>query len=138
MPLAPYFLIALAMIGIADTLYLSYSVFTNTAPTCLLAGCEKVLASEYSKIFGVPLSYIGLVYYVYMLGLSILLAIDPRSFGLRLGVLLYSGVGVLMSVVFIYIQGMIIGAFCQYCLISALLTVLLFIAALRHFRSART
>lgn len=135
MPLGPYFLLALAMIGIADTAYLSLHVFLQTAPNCLLVGCEAVLASAYSKFFGVPLSYLGLVYYVYMLGLSILLAYDPFSRGLKLGALLYTTIGALLSLSFIYIQGVLIGAYCQYCLISAATSFLLFGVALFHFRS---
>ena len=131
--LTPYYLIALALIGIADTLYLSISVYAGVAPSCVLEGCEVVLASPYAKFFGVPLSYIGLVYYVYMLALAGLLAFDPYAKGLRWGTLLYTLVGVLMSVGFIYIQGVLIGAYCQYCLISAVLTVLLFGVAFWHF-----
>lgn len=132
----PYYLIALALVGIGNTLYLSLSVYTGVAPSCILEGCEVVLNSPYAKLFGVPLSYIGLVYYVYMLGVAALLAIDPRSFGLRLGALLYTAAGLALSGVFIYIQGVLIGAYCQYCLISALLTLLLFVAALIHYRRA--
>jgi uncharacterized membrane protein len=133
---APYYLIALALVGIANTLYLSLSIYTGVAPSCVLEGCEVVLNSPYSKLFGVPLSYIGLVYYLYMLCLAALLAVDPRSLGLRLGTLIYTGVGLVMSGIFIYIQGVLIGAYCQYCLISAVLTLLLFGVALNHYRRA--
>lgn len=135
--LAPFYLIALAFIGIADTLYLSISAYTGIAPTCLLEGCELVLTSPYAKWFGVPLSYIGLVFYIYMLCLAVLLAFEPRSRSLRLGALAYTGVGSAMSLAFIYIQGVLIGAFCQYCLISALLTFLLLGTTLWHYRKTK-
>lgn len=137
MPLAPFYLIAVAFIGIADTLYLSYNVYLNLAPACVLSGCEVVLASSYSKLLGVPLSYWGLVFYVYMLGLVTLLAFDPRSKVLSWAVLMYTTVGVLMSVAFIYIQAVLIGAFCQYCLLSSATTATLFALALWHVYKTR-
>ena len=79
MLLQPFYLIALALVGLGDTLYLSYFQYLNLIPSCAIGGCDVVLTSVYSKIFGVPLSYIGLVFYVYMLALAVLLAIEPRS-----------------------------------------------------------
>ncbi len=93
-PLGPYLLLALAMIGLGDTFYLSYFQYLNLIPSCAIGGCETVLTSEYSKLFGVPWSYIGLVYYAYMFCLAILLCIEPRSKALRLGALAYTGIGV--------------------------------------------
>ena len=137
--LAPYFLIALALAGLGDTFYLSYYQYLNLIPSCAIGGCETVLASIYSRFFGVPLSYIGLVYYAYMLGLAILLAIEPRSKALRLGALMYAVVGLGYSLYFeFYIQAYLIGALCLYCGISALITLLLFLTAAYHYRSART
>lgn len=137
--LTPYYLLALALIGIADTLYLSVSVYTGVAPSCVLEGCEVVLNSVYAKFFGVPLAYIGLMYYVYLLCLVVLLAFDPYSKGLRSGTLLYTGIGFLYSLYAVfYVQTILIGAYCQYCLISAALTVLLFGTAFWHFLVTRS
>lgn len=135
--LTPYILLALAMVGLGDTLYLSYFQYLNLIPSCALGGCETVLTSEYSKFFGIPWSYIGLVYYAYMFCLAILLAIDPKSFGLKLGALLYTAVGVVYSVwAIFYIQLSVIGSLCEFCTISALTTAGLFVAALWHFKKA--
>src|SRR6185369_5665161 len=95
LPLAPYILLALAMVGLGITGYLAYFQYLNLIPSCAIGGCEIVLTSAQSKFFGVPWSYIGLVYYAYMLCLSALLILDPKSFGLRLGALLYTGIGLI-------------------------------------------
>lgn len=135
-PLAPYLLLALAMVGTGVTLYLSYFQYLNLIPACAIGGCDVVLTSEHSKFFGVPWSYIGLVYYVYMLCLAVLLALEPYSRALRLGALAYAGVGLLYSVYAIfYVQLTLIGALCEYCTVSALLTLALFVVAVWHFRS---
>jgi uncharacterized membrane protein len=137
MPLGPFFLVALALVGLGDTLYLSYFQYNNLLPSCQLGGCTTVLTSEYSKFFGVPWSYIGLVYYAYLLGLSVLLAIDPTSKGLRWGALLYTGIGVVYSAwAILYIQISVLEALCEYCMLSALLTLGAFAVALWHWRSA--
>jgi uncharacterized membrane protein len=52
---------------------------------------------------------------------------------LRWGALFYAGLGVCGSIYFMYIQFAFIHAFCIYCLISAVLTVLLLFAAIKHF-----
>ncbi len=136
-PLAPFVLLALALVGLGDALYLSYFQYLNLIPSCAIGGCETVLTSEYSKFFGIPWSYIGLVYYGYMLCLSVLLVIDPNSRGLRLGALAYTGFGVLYSSwAIFYIQLSVIGAICQFCAISAIVTLLLFITAVWHWRSS--
>jgi len=136
--LTPFYLIALALVGLGDTLYLSYFQYLNIIPSCAIAGCDIVLSSVHSKFFGVPWSYIGLVYYLHLFGLAVLLAIDPHSRGLRLGVLLYTGAGLLYSLYAIfYVQMTVIGALCQYCLISAVVTVFLFGVALWHYRSTK-
>lgn len=135
-PLAPYLLLALAMIGLGDTLYLSYFQYLNLVPSCAIGGCETVLTHAWSKFLGIPWSYIGLVYYAYLFCLAVLLIIDPRSYGLRLGALVYTGIGVVYSVWAIgYVQLSVIGALCEFCAISALTTLLAFCIALWHFRS---
>lgn len=133
-----YLLLALAMVGLGITAFLSYFQYNNLIPTCAIGGCELVLTSVHSKLFGLPWSYYGLVYYIYMFCLSVLLIVDPRSKGLRLGALVYTGVGVIYSSwAIFYIQLTVIGALCQYCAMSAATTALLFATAIWHWRTTR-
>ena len=136
MKLTPYLLLALAMVGLGDTLYLSYFQYLNLIPTCAIGGCEEVLTSVYSKFMGVPLSYIGLVYYAYLFCLSILMTIEPNSRALALGALAYTAIGFILSLIFIfYIQLTLIGALCLYCAISAGISTLAFAASAWHWRT---
>jgi uncharacterized membrane protein len=136
---APYFMLALALIGIADASYDSWAVYTGQLLWCPppIDGCNTVASSPYARLFGIPLGYLGLVFYVGMSGLAAWLALDPLSRTLRWIVLLYAGVGMLGSVYFFYVQSTYIHAFCIYCLLSGLLTLLLLIFAARHFRATR-
>jgi uncharacterized membrane protein len=137
---APSFMLAVALVGIAVAFYDSYAIYNHQPLWCPppIDGCNIVAESPYARLLALPLGYFGLVYYVYMFGLAALLAFDPYSRGLRLGALLYASIGICLSAGFMYIQFTYIHAFCIYCLISAIATLLLFIAAARHFSMTRS
>ena len=131
-------MLALALLGVIDAFYDSHAIYTGQLLWCPppIDGCNIVASSPHARIFGVPLGYLGVVYYLYMSGLAALIAFDPFSRGLRLGALLYTAIGMLSSIFFMYVLFTLIRAFCIYCSISAVLTLLLFIAALSHFRAS--
>lgn len=138
--LTPFWLIAATLIGLGDTIFLSYYHLLGIIPGCAIGGCEIVLSSPYTMIggpLGLPFAYAGLFYYLYMLALGILLIIDPTSKGLRLGVLAYTALGLVCSVGFELFQFFVIGALCMYCGISAATTLVLFVIALWHWRVTR-
>ena len=87
-----------------------------------------VLASQYAEIAGIPLAVLGAVAYFTAFSLAILAA-----YGNRLMWKLF-GIQVILMAIFtlrlIYVQGFLIKAFCQYCLISAAVTFTLLIIAL--------
>ena len=136
--LAPFYLIAATFVGLGDTLFLSYYHYLNIIPSCAIGGCEIVLTSVYSSPFGVPLAYLGLVFYVSMLLLVGSLAVNPTSQKLRTATLLYTGFGLFMSICFELFQYFVIHALCLYCGISALTTLVLFCLALWHYKATKT
>ncbi len=133
---APYFMLALALLGLAVAYYDAYSLYNGQQLWCPppINGCNQVANSPYARIYNLPVGYFGVVYYSYMFCLATLLAYDPFSRGLRLGALIYSAIGVGFSIYFSYLQVTFIHAFCVYCLASAVITVLLLIAAISRFR----
>jgi uncharacterized membrane protein len=136
---APYVMLALALMGIMVAFYDAYSIYNGQPLWCPppINGCNEVANSPYARIFNLPVGYYGVVYYLYMFGLAALLAFDPFSHGLRFAALAYAALGVCFSIYFMYLQIAFIHAFCIYCLASAVTTLLLFIAALSHFRATR-
>ena len=118
-------ILILSLLGLLDALYLYISHVTGTPVVCGVShGCEIVAASPYSKFLGIELSLYGVVYYAGMFILSAALFSYDRRI-VRLGLLVGGIVGALLSISFIYIQGALIGAFCIYCLSSAVITFLL-------------
>jgi uncharacterized membrane protein len=132
-------MIAFAAIGLTVALYDSYAIYNGQLLWCPppIDGCNEVAASPYARILGLPVGYYGVVYYLYMFGLAALLAYDPTSPGLRNGAVFYASLGVLFSLYFMSLQLGYIRAFCIYCLVSALMTALLAVAAFAHLKSAR-
>jgi uncharacterized membrane protein len=132
----PNVMMALALIGLAVAFYDSYAIYNGQPLWCPppINGCNEVAASPYARIFDLPAGYYGVVYYLHMFGLAALLAYDPLARGLRIGAVLYAALGVLFSLYFMVLQFGYIHAFCIYCLISAVTTVLLAVAAVSHLK----
>ena len=132
-------MLVLALIGIIDAFYDSYAIYNGQPLWCPppIDGCNTVASSPYAHILGLPVGYFGVAYYLCMFGIAALLAIAPISRGLRLSALLGAAIGVSFSMYFMYIQITYIHAFCIYCVISAVLTLFLLLAAIWHFRATR-
>lgn len=137
---ALFALLILALIGLADSWYLSASAVAGDPLVCDfgagLDGCNLVAQSPYSRIMGVPLADFGIIFYAALGLLSALLLFVERRPLLRALVIL-SVLGALMSVAFLYIQAVLIQALCVYCLISAAITFLAVPLAFRAARSAQ-
>lgn len=126
----------LALIGLADSLYLTIEHVTGKTVQCtIVAGCSEVLSSPYAAIGNVPLAAVGAAAYFSVFSLATLAA-----FGYRIAATLLTPltiVMVLVSLWLIYLQAFVIRAFCQFCLLSAAISFSLFIVALVA-RRART
>ena len=117
---------ALALLGLADSVYLTVSHYTKTPVPCsIVEGCETVLTSSYAEIAGIPLAAFGAAAYFAAFSLAILAAYGNRAAWMLFGVQAFLMAAV--SAYLIYLQGFVIGAFCQFCLVSAATSIGLFI-----------
>jgi uncharacterized membrane protein len=119
-------LIILAFIGFGDASYLTAEHFAGVIPPCTIHGCETVLTSSYSVVLGVPLALIGALYYLALL-ISYFVYIQEKKAGWLSFTLYFSIVGFLADIWFVSAQAFIIHAWCQYCLLSATVSTLLFL-----------
>jgi len=129
-------LIALALIGLADSLYLSQSAMTDTPLVCDIQGlddCNTVAESPYSKLLGVPLAVYGLGFYGAILALGIFLYFRPSRLG-ALALVAGAVLGALSSAYFLYLQVAVIQAFCVYCIASAIISFILAALALGFWK----
>jgi uncharacterized membrane protein len=136
--LPAYSMLAVALIGIAVAVYVAQGNYTGQPLWCpIIDGCNAVVNSPYSRVFGVPMSYFGFIYYLYMFALAARLAFEPFSNSLRFRAILYAAMGAISSMYFIYLQLRFIREMCSYCLISAVASLLLLLAAFWHFQATR-
>ena len=135
----PCILFGLALLGTSIAFYDAYAIYNGQALWCPppIDGCNGVAGSLYARIYNLPVGYFAVVYYLYMAGLAALLAFEPLSRALRFAALGYAALGVGFSIYFMILQIAFIHAFCIYCLVSAITTVLLLFTALAHFRATR-
>ena len=122
----------LALLGLADSIYLSYTELTGSALACNikgLDGCNIVAQSIYSHLFGIPLGVYGVVFYVllFVLTLAVMRVSARLAHDLLAGI---ATIGFLASIVFMLIQEFLIKALCVYCLGSAIISFFAFILAL--------
>lgn len=115
-----------AVIGLADSVYLTVHHYTNEPVPCsLVEGCETVLTSAYAEVAGVPIAAFGALSYFVAFSLAVLAAFGNRTTWLLFG--LQAALMAAASAYLVYLQGVVIGAFCQFCLISAATSIALFV-----------
>ena len=123
-------LIALiAFLGMVDTFYLSLKRNAGPIPCHVTSGCNDVLTSRFSVIAGVPLSWIGLVFYVAVFCLAVFELFGTAK-SLR-WLFFPAGVALLISGLLVGIQAFSLRAFCEYCLLSAAFVLAIFLQAPR-------
>ena len=111
----------LSLCGLADSIYLTIEHITGQSVRCtIISGCSEVLSSSYAVVGGYPLASIGALAYFTVFSLSILALFGYRIAGQLLIPLVLAMC--LVSVWLIYLQAMVIHAFCQFCLLSAIIT----------------
>jgi uncharacterized membrane protein len=131
-------LISLAglFLGVYLTMY-KFGIIGSLA--CNVGSCEQVQTSRWSVFLGVPVATWGVGFYVLMLVLAIA-GLQPRfmdSRRLSLAVLLLTGWGVVFTAWLNYLEAFVIHAWCEWCLGSAGMVLVLFVLALMDWRETK-
>ena len=116
----------LSLVGLADALYLTIEHVTGQSVRCtIISGCSAVLSSPYAVVGGVPLAALGAAAYFTVFSLAILTLFGyPRVATLLRAIVITMFA---ISVWLMYLQAFVIREFCQYCLLSALITTALLV-----------
>jgi uncharacterized membrane protein len=115
-----------------DALYLSIKRNAGPIPCHVTHGCTDVLTSKYSEIAGLPLSWFGLAFYITIMSLMVFKVFEDVEHPLTLplnAVFYLTGAGLVVSALLLGIQAFILKAFCEYCLLSAVLVLTMFLLA---------
>ncbi len=114
----------LSLAGLADAVYLTVEHLTGRSVRCTVtSGCSEVLGSPYAVIGGYPLALFGALAYFTAFSLAILAAFGSHRAGNFLAVLV--ALMFAMTLWLLYLQAFVLEAYCQYCLLSAVITSLL-------------
>lgn len=117
----------LAFLGILISGYLLYVRISDTEAVCGLSTCNIVNGSSYAFFLGVPVSVWGLIFYLSLI--ILLLAKKSKLFFMA------TLAGVLFSAYLTYLEAFVIHAWCQWCILSAWISVCLFIISIRLKKS---
>jgi uncharacterized membrane protein len=122
--LAVWVLVGAAFLGLIDSAYLGINSLQGFVVPCgVTGGCEEVLNSSYSHLLGLSISWFGFCFYG-LVAASALLSVFgfPRSLRVSMAA---SVLAFIVTLYLLYVQAFVLKAFCQYCLLSALLVTLI-------------
>ena len=125
-----------SLVGVGDAIYLLVEHLSGRSAQCMVTtGCSKVLSSPYASPGGIPLAALGAAAYFTVFSLATLAAFGYR----RAASFLVPVVGLmfLTTLLLLYLQAFVIGEYCDYCLLSAIVTFTLTALILLQLRSSR-
>jgi uncharacterized membrane protein len=128
----------ISLLGLFLGAYLTlYKIGVIGTLACNVSSCETVQMSRWSTFLGLPVATWGAGFYLLMLVLSIA-GLQERfesSRALSLTMLLLSGWGVLFTGWLNYLEAFVIHAWCEWCLGSAAMVLILFGLAVADWKS---
>ena len=112
----------LAVAGLADSIYLTVTHLTGEDVTCVASsGCSEVLSSAYASVGNIPLGAFGVLGYFIAFSLATLAAFGYARTLILLRIVV---AGMLATTLWLlYVQAFVLHAFCDFCLLSAGLTL---------------
>jgi protein-disulfide isomerase/uncharacterized membrane protein len=121
----PILILLLALLGALDASWLVHASLFGAASCGSGSGCGSVLASPHARVFGVPLSAFGLGYYLAVVAAA-WRALRPteRHDALR-GAFLLSVLAAAVTLYLLYLQAVVLRAWCPYCLASSAIVLVL-------------
>lgn len=119
-PLGAWVLVAIAVLGIGLSGYLTSVHYANVPLVCSDQGfvdCTRVLTSIYSVIPGtsIPITVPGLGYFLVSLGLAIAQLRRPSRYGLRQAHAAWAALGMLTAFYLIFIEFVELRTICLFC-----------------------
>lgn len=123
--------IALAVLGILVSIYMTIYKFTGNKKMCIGSGdCETVNQSRFSEIYGIPVALVGVGGYLSILAVLLLEKRNPflrdNATMLLFGVTL---MGFLFTLYLVYVELILLKALCPFCVTSQVTMTLIFIVS---------
>lgn len=120
--------IVLALVGVGISGYLTYVHFNMDALVCAGGGCEIVQQSQYSEIMGIPIAVMGLLMFIAVIALVIVRErMVNYAYLANAGIMLLLVSSLLYFAYLTYLEMNVIHAWCQWCVATSIVTLVLFI-----------
>ncbi|OHA18082.1 MAG: hypothetical protein A2836_01670 [Candidatus Taylorbacteria bacterium RIFCSPHIGHO2_01_FULL_45_63] len=120
-----------AVAGFLLAYYIRHKKHHEQPMVCPLnSDCHKVVHSEYSRFFGIPVELLGILYYLIIGVAYLVFLVKPEIYfpALSTLILLITSLAFLFSLYLTAIQLFVIRELCTWCLISAFICTVIFIA----------
>lgn len=132
--------LVLSGVGLGLSTYLTYVHYNPGALVCSDGGCAIVQLSEYSTMFGVPIALFGVGMFVTLIaGIALRELRDDFSDLVSTGMITILVAAVLYWAYLTYLEAYVIHAFCQWCVITSIVTTLLLVVeGIRWYQGYRT
>ncbi len=124
-------LIALAVVGLLVSIYMTIYKLTSNNAMCLGSGdCSTVNASKYSEVNGFPVASIGILGYAAILA-TLYFEKRKKNFRENSALMLFglALTGFIFSVWLVYVEIALLKALCPFCVTSQIAMTLIFIIA---------
>jgi uncharacterized membrane protein len=134
-----YLTLILCVLGIGVAGYLTWTYQADASPYCGgSSSCSDVQNSPYSEVAGIPVPVIGVVGYTVLLALSLLRGRLGAGLDFYLPVLSFGAalIGVLYSAYLTYLEAYVIGAWCYWCVASAIIITAVWLLSIFDLRQA--
>ncbi|MEX2410564.1 MAG: vitamin K epoxide reductase family protein [Candidatus Paceibacterota bacterium] len=132
------FVILMGLSGIGVTCYIRFKKISGKHLACPTgSNCDVVIKSKFSKFLKIPLEYWGLLYYLTIISSYSSFIINPSLTSTILLPLVFglTCLAFLFSFYLLFIQGFILKEWCIWCLLSAFLSISIFLVTLVSFET---
>jgi uncharacterized membrane protein len=127
------FFIILTLVGLSVSIYLTF-LYSQPAPIVCVTGCELVRESKYSNFLGISVPIWGVLFYFCVLAITFFKQITKHYdflFTITLQTMLTAGF--IFSLYLTFLELFVIEAICQWCVVSAICSTLLFLIHTKIF-----
>lgn len=130
------FIVLLNIIGLWVSFYIYNKKTKKKKLICpSRTGCDKVVNSKYSKIMGISLEVIGVLYYLFSIVIYSFIFLFSGQMFLIISLLFFIHlVAFIFSLRLIFLQAFVIKRWCMWCLFSGFISISVFVLSFFLFK----
>jgi uncharacterized membrane protein len=127
------FIVFAATGGFGVASYIYYTKKSHKQLVCPVGSdCNAVITSRYSKFLGVSIEYLGMFYYaiIFIAYIFLIFVLHPLPGPLLAGLTMFTATAFFFSLYLLFAQAFLLRQWCIWCILSAALSIAIFIISL--------